>query len=159
MLCFLAVTICFIWNKTALINPLGIVHSFKTEWGINLPLPEKREEVWRSKASYHGDGEWFNIFQYKKEIISIEDSGMIVLSADNLDEAKNKIEHFKTTTISMYQFQGSKIKQVKETFAQYPIEPQVDDLYYYREENGGLDYFIALFKQAEYKLYTFEWHQ
>lgn len=159
MLCLLVVILFFIWNKTALINPLGIIYSYKTEWGINVPMPEKREEVWQSEASFHGDGEWVNIFQYSKQKISIEDSGMIALSTDNVDEAKNKIEHFITTTISMYQLQGKDIEQIKKAFAYCSINSQVGDFYFYRENNGGLDYFIALFKQDENKLYTFEWHQ
>ena len=159
MLCLLVVILFFIWNKTALINPLGIVHSYKTEWGINVPMPEKREEVWKSEASFHGDGEWVNIFQYSKQKISIKDSGMIALSTDNVDKVKNKIEHFITTTIAMYQLQGKDIEQVKKAFAYCSINPQVGDFYFYRENNGGLDYFIALFIQDENKLYTFEWHQ
>lgn len=158
ILFLLAVTLFFIWNKTTLINPLGIVHSYKTEWGIKLPVPEKREEVWRSQASFQGDGEWFNVFQYATPKISIVDSGMIALSTDNVEEAKKKIDHFITTTITMYQFQGNE-EQVKEAFAHYPIEPQIGDFYFYKEKNGGFDYFIALFKQDENKLYTFEWHQ
>lgn len=158
ILCLLAFTLFFIWNKTTFIDPLGIVHSYKTEWEINLPVPEKMEEVWKSEASFHGDGEWFNVFQYSKPKISIGDSGMIVLSTDNVDEAKNKIDHFITTTITMYQLQGNE-EEVNEAFAHYPIEPQVGDFYFYREKNSGFDYFIALFKQGENKLYTFEWHQ
>ncbi|MGE6489817.1 hypothetical protein [Paenisporosarcina sp. NPDC076898] len=157
MLCFFAVTLFFIWNKTELINPLGIVNSFKTEWGINLPMPDERIEVWGSETSFHGDGEWFNVLQYSNQKISIENSGMIVLTTDNVDEATNKIEHFIKTTISMRY--DNELEQAKEAFVQYSIEPQLGDFYFYKEENGGYDYFIALFKQHDNKLYTFEWHQ
>lgn len=157
ILCLSTVTFIFIWYNTALINPIGIVKSYNTEWGIDLPEPEKMEEVWGSEVSFQGDGEWFNVFQYSESKISINDSGMIALSTDNIAEAENQIDHFINTTISMYQFQGN--EKVKEAFANYPVKPNVGDFYFYREENDEFDYFIALFKKDENKLYTFEWHQ
>lgn len=157
ILCVLAVTLFLIWNKTEIINPLGIVNSYKSEWGINLPMPDEREEILVSQPSTHGDGEWVNVFQYSKHKISVEESGMTILTTDNVDEAKSKIEQFIKTTKSMKY--DNKLEQVNKAFAKYSSEPQVGDLYFYKEENGGYDYFIALFKQGENKLYTFEWHQ
>ena len=38
-------------------NPLNIINSYAEEWGLQLPLPDEREEIWSSEASSHGDGE------------------------------------------------------------------------------------------------------
>ena len=82
---------------------------------------------------------------------------MIALTSSNVVEASNKIDHFISTTISLYYEEEQ--KQVKKVFEQHPIRVQVGDFYFYREKNDGYDYFIALFKHDENKLYTFEWHQ
>ena len=153
----LAIIIFFILNKKEISEPLTIINDYKKEWGIDLPIPDKRKEIWGTEGSFNGDGEWFNVFDYSSQEVPIKNSGMVEITSMNIEEVKSKIERFRATTISLYT--GDTQEHVNKALAEYLIRVQEGDYYFYREENNGFDYFIALFKTEENKLYTMEWHQ
>lgn len=152
----LIVGVFFIWHKVTTITPLDSINLFEEKWGVQLPLPEKREEIWSSKASFHGDGEWFTIFHYNKDNAQMQDSGMTLMTEANLELANSRIEQFISTTTSIYVNEDAKLKSL---FEQNPVEVKAGDYYFYKSKNGGNDYFIAVYKEAMQKLFTFEWHQ
>nr|WP_106782619.1 hypothetical protein [Lysinibacillus timonensis] len=152
----LAIALLFIWSKTASTNPLEVINSYNKEWGINLPQPNEGKEIWSSENNFHGDGEWVNVFRYSEEI-TLSESGLESLTANNLNEARKSVEEFIHATLSVY-YDDDK-EEVQKVFEQFTIIPEIGDYYFYSEKNEGFDYFIALFKRDESTLYTFEWHQ
>ena len=153
----IALGILFIWNKLDSVTPLDIVNLYEEKWGIQLPLPEEMEEIWGSEASFNGDGEWVNVFYYNNDNPQMQDSGMSIITEENLESANSRIEKFKSNTIALYF--DEKTTKIKSLFEQHPVEVQLDDYYFYKAKNGHYDYFIVVYKKDEQKLYTFEWHQ
>ncbi|MFF5994906.1 hypothetical protein AAGS61_09130 [Lysinibacillus sp. KU-BSD001] len=145
----------YIWFTTSTNNPFNIVYFYKEKWGIHLPQPDELQEIVASPSSFNGDGEWFYILQYKETKLNVEDTGMVALTAENVEEASKKIAHFVTTTTSMV----STSEEVKNAFKAHPIEVKIGDYYFYKEKNDGYDYFIALLKKDEQQIYLLEWHQ
>lgn len=134
-------------------NPLNIINSYEEEWGLQLPLPDEREEIWSSEASSHGDGEWINVFYYNAEQ-NLDKSNMIPITDEDVTKVNNQIQNFIQRTISLYQNE-EKTKKIE----QIQVEAQIGDYYFYQSKNNEYDFFIAIYKSAEQKLYTFEWHQ
>ena len=153
--CLITFIVFFNWNKTSVLEPADLTNAYNEEWGLKLPPPNDMQEVWAAKASIHGDGEWFNVFQYSNYNNNFAESGMVVLTPDTVIEAENKINHFIEATISA----NNNNEKIKKAFKQHPVQAQIGDSYYYDERNNGYDYFISLFKHDENKLYTLEWHQ
>lgn len=143
--------IYIIWNSST--KSSHIMELYEEKWGMQLPIPEKTEEIWDSGVSFNGDGEWINVFTYKA-IPNFQNSGMKLITEENVNEVNDTIQHFIEQTISMY-MDDEKTKPL-ETF---DLEAEVGDYYFYQSKNNKYDYFIAVFKIDEQKLYTFEWHQ
>jgi len=151
------VGVFFIWHKATSTTLHDSIRLYEEKWGIQLPLPEKREDIWHSKASFHGDGEWITIFHYNSDNLQMQHSGMTLLTEANLEIAKSRIEHFLSTTTSLYA--DKEAAKLKTLFEQNAVEVQAGDYYFYKSKNGGNDYFIAVYKVTSQKLFTFEWHQ
>lgn len=141
--------IFIIWNSST--NSFHIIELYEEQWEMQLSIPDETEEIWDSGVSFNGDGEWINVFTYKTPP-DFKNSGMQLITEENVNEANKKIQHFIDQTIALY-MDEEKTKPL-ETF-----HAEVEDYYFYQSKNNEFDYFISVFKKDEQKLYTFEWHQ
>ncbi len=57
--------------------------------------------MWGSDVSFNGDGEWINVFKYDTEQ-NLNNSGMILISEENVTKVNNQIQNFIQQTISLY---------------------------------------------------------
>lgn len=101
--------------------------------------------MWGSDVSFNGDGEWINVFKYDTEQ-NLNNSGMILISEENVTKVNNQIQNFIQQTISLY-----RDEEKTKLLEQIQIEAQIGDYYFYQSNNDGYDYFIALYKNGEQK--------
>ncbi len=153
----IVILVIIIFLKVMETSPQDTIDFYEEKWGIELPLPDEINDVHSSEPSFNGDGEWFTIFTYTKDNVEIEKSGMVPIAAANIGNANYKIEKFIATTLEIYM--DEETTELKKKFDQYPVKAELGDYYFYKAKNGGNDYFIAVYKQHEQKLYIFEWHQ
>lgn len=123
-------------------------------WGIYLPKADKVTDLLTTEANFHGDGEWFTLFDYSKPI-DFSNTGFSILTSSDISDANNKIAQFEKRTIDIRQ----KSKEIIDIFNQYDIEAEVGDYYYYDGRNSGNDFIILLYKTEKHQLYKYVWHQ
>ena len=123
-------------------------------WHIKLPTADEVTDLITTEANFHGDGEWFTLYNYSKPI-DFSNTKLIKLTANETSHANQKIEQFKTKTIAIHQ----ESKEITDTFNQHNVEAVIGDYFYYEERNNGYDFIILLYKTEGNQLYKYEWHQ
>lgn len=126
----------------------------ESNWGISLPEADEVTYLLSTDANFHGDGEWFTLFDYSKPI-DLSKAGFIKLTTNNIPYATNRIERFKMRTLEIRQ----NAKETIEVFNQHDIQADVGDYYFYDARNGENDFIIMLYKTDRYQLYKYVWHQ
>ncbi|MFJ6208466.1 hypothetical protein [Lysinibacillus sp. NPDC092081] len=126
----------------------------ESNWNIYLPKADEKKNLLTTEANFHGDGEWFALFDYSKPI-DFSNTSFIKLTSNEISDANNRIAQFKKRTIDIRQ----NSKEIVDIFNQYDVEAEVGDYYYYDEHNNGDDFIILLYKADLLQLYKYEWHQ
>jgi hypothetical protein len=126
----------------------------ESNWGIQLPQAEKITDLIITENSFHGDGEWFEIFQYSKPV-DLTKRGFTELTFEQTNEANDHIASFTQKTLDI----RNNEKSVVEVFQNNDIEAEVGDYYYYEERNNGYDTISLLYKRYTNELFIYEWHQ
>lgn len=65
----------------------------ESNWGISLPEADEVTNLLITEASFHGDGEWFTLFDYSKPI-DLSNVGFVKLTASDISNANQKITQF-----------------------------------------------------------------
>ena len=126
----------------------------ESNWNITLPETNEVKDLLTTEANFHGDGEWFTLFNYSKPI-DLSNTNFIKLTSNEISDANYKIAQFKKSTIEVRQ----NSKEIINIFNEYDVEATIGDYYYYNEENNGYDFIILLYKTELQQLYKYEWHQ
>lgn len=142
---------CNLFINSLLPNEYEVLES---NWNINLPEANEVKDLLTTQASFHGDGEWFTLFDYSKPI-DLSNTDFIKLTFNEVTDANNKIEQFKIKTIDI----RHNSKEIVNIFNQYDIKATIDDYFYYDERNNGYDFIILLYKTETHQLYKYVWHQ
>ena len=123
-------------------------------WGIELPQATEMKSLITTENSFHGDGEWFLLFEYSKPI-DLTDSEFGKLSFEDIAHANNEIANFKRRTLEI----RHNDQAVVEVFKTYDVEAEVGDFYFYESRNGSYDTIVLLYKTSTQQLFMYEWHQ
>lgn len=142
---------CALLIKSLLPNEYEVLES---NWGVNLPKADEVIYLLTTEANFHGDGEWFTLFDYSKQI-DFSNTSFTKLTSSDVSHVNNKIAQFEKSTIDIRQ----KSKEIVYTFNQYDIKAEIDDYYYYDGRNNGNDFIILLYKAKSHQLFKYEWHQ
>lgn len=142
---------CTLLINTLLPNEYEVLES---SWGIYLPKADEIDDLLTTDANFHGDGEWFTLFNYSKPI-DLSNTGFIKLTSNDISNATNRIARFKKRTIDIRQ----NAKETIDIFNQNDIKAEVGDYYYYDARNSGNDFIILIYKAKLHQLYLYEWHQ
>ncbi|MEK4426016.1 hypothetical protein [Solibacillus sp. FSL K6-1523] len=126
----------------------------ESNWGISLPEADEVTNLLITEASFHGDGEWFTLFDYSKPI-DLSNVGFVKLTASDISNANQKITQFEKRTIDIRQ----NAKETIDIFNQNDIKAEVGDYFFYDARNGGDDFIILLYKTKSHQLYKYVWHQ
>ena len=156
LIMFFLANILLFSGCTLLINSLlpNKYEVLESNWGIYLPKADEVIDLLTTEASFHGDGEWFTLFDYSKPI-DFSNTGFTKLTSSDISDVNNKIAQFEKRTIDIRQ----KSKEIVDIFNQYDIEAEVGDYYYYDGRNSGNDFIILLYKAKSHQLYKYVWHQ
>jgi len=142
---------CNLFINSLLPNEYEVLES---NWNINLPEANEVKDLLTTQANFHGDGEWFTLFDYSNPI-DLSNTDFIKLTFNEVTDANNKIEQFKIKTIDI----RHNSKEIVNIFNQYDIKATIDDYFYYDERNNGYDFIILLYKTETHQLYKYVWHQ
>lgn len=142
-----AIFISYLCYTSPFFNPAAKVKLFKDEWGLELPRANTAKELIGSDVSFLGDGAWYIIYHYNKNI-PLDSTGMIEVNTSNIDYYQNKIDHF---------FELVEAIDSKASPNNFKLE--VGDSIFYGEKNGSYDFLIAIYRESEKNLYTLKWYQ
>lgn len=139
--------ISYLCYNSPFFNPAAKVKSFKDEWGLELPRASTAKELIGTDVSFLGDGAWYIIYHYNKNI-SLESTGMIEVDTKNIDYYQNKIDYF-----------FELLENINNKADPNNFKLDVGDYVFYGEENGSYDFLIAIYRESEKNLYTLKWYQ
>ena len=140
------------------VTMLGVVESYDENWGITLPEPQRFEQIWATKYPARGDGEWASVLHYE-ELSKPTSKDFIQITSNNESVILGMVNRFKTNSINTYIGNKETQQQIREAFDKTPVEIAIGDYYFHQAKNGGNDYLIGVYSQAENKVYLLEWHQ
>ncbi|MCF2945217.1 hypothetical protein [Paenibacillus tarimensis] len=84
-----------IFSRLIATSPAELVKSYEDEWGIELPVPDKVDELYSSGASFHGDGEWIQALSYEE--LDLAQTNLYECKKDVIiAEVKGRVERFLT---------------------------------------------------------------
>ncbi|WP_274310187.1 hypothetical protein [Solibacillus daqui] len=138
---------------------LEIAQRYEERWGIELPEPQRFEQVWETKYASHGDGEWYSIMHFEQELLTPSDADLIKITEKNDTIISGKVSRFITDTINTHLGDTETQTAIREAFDKHPIEYSIGDYYFHKAENYGQDYVIGVYRKSQRKIYLLEWHQ
>ncbi|MCH7323316.1 hypothetical protein LZ480_15680 [Solibacillus sp. MA9] len=138
---------------------LEIAQRYEERWGIELPEPQRFEQVWATKYAAHGDGEWYSVLHFEQELPTPRDADLIKITEKNDAIISGKVSRFIINTIDTHLGDTETHTAIREAFDNNPIEFSFGDYYFHKAENGGNDYIIGVYSKSQKKIYLLEWHQ
>lgn len=123
-------------------------------WGLMLPSANREVVVLGARPYPEENLAKFNVHIYEDSSDFSQITGLKKINDENLNDVKQRVKDFQVQTMQYADFiEEDVLTAALEEFL--PI-PQVGDSYYYKENKKG-DYFLAIVKVEESKIYTFQW--
>lgn len=158
-LIFAGISINYWVNKKLEFTPLEVAESYNNEFNLKLTEPSAFERIWSSKNNAFGDGEWYSILHYEKELLKPADAGLSLITVDTLGQVNQKVAQFISNTVGEYNDNDASRKDFLMAVSNSPIKYSLNDYYFHRSENKDFDTFTAIYNVGQKKLYVLEWHQ
>lgn len=126
------------------------------KWGLKLPDAIAQDIVLGAQPLPEDNRAKFNVLIYEDADEFSTITGLKKITDENLEDIQNEILMFQTRAIHHVDY----IDDVEFTkaFEESSPNPQVGDSYYYKKDKKG-NYFFAIVKVDESKVYTFEWSE
>lgn len=138
---------------------LEIAQRYEGRWGIELPEPQRFEQVWATKMAARGDGEWYSVLHFEQELPEPSDADLIKITEKNAGIISGKVSRFISNTIDTHLGDEETQTAIREAFDNNSVEISIGDYYFHKGENGGNDYIIGVYSKSQRKIYLLEWHQ
>ena len=138
---------------------LEIVEGYEESWGIALPEPQRFEQIWATKNSAHGDGEWVSVLHYDAALPEPPSADFNLITAENEAVISSKVNRFMANTIDTHLGDEETQAEIREAFEKHPVEFTLGDYYFHQAKNGGDDYIIGIYSRASNNIYLLKWHQ
>ncbi|MFC4408940.1 hypothetical protein ACFOZY_00680 [Chungangia koreensis] len=126
------------------------------EWGLKLPNAMAQEIVLGAQPHPEDNRAKFNVLIYKDSEDFSKVTGLKIITEENLEDLQREILVFQTRAI--HDIDYVKENELINLFEENSPDPQIGDSFYYKEDKKG-NYFFAIIKENESKVYTFEWSE
>lgn len=129
---------------------------YGNEWGMKLPIATSEIVVLGSQPHPEDNRAKFNVIIYEDSEDFSKVTGLKKITEENLEAIQREILLFQTRAIHVIDYLDE--NELINLFEEYSADPEIGDSFYYKKDKKG-NYFFAIIKENESKVYTFEWSE